>query len=191
MVLPRELPGRLDRLGAARDEEDPVQVAGRELGDDVGQLDRPRVRVRPVGVERQLAHLLVRGLADLVPERVADLHREQPGERIEVPAPERVLEVAALAADDDRDVHLLVHRHAREVEPEMVTRQLLQLFVRQTRDGCAHQAPLRRWIRTFANMRPSATTKINVPNTFTCGGAPTRAAPQTKSGNVIVAPELK
>jgi hypothetical protein len=38
----------------------------------------------------------------------------------------------------------------------------------------------------FASIRPSAITKIIVPITFTCGGAPTRAAPQTNSGNVIV-----
>jgi hypothetical protein len=34
-------------------------------------------------------------------------------------------------------------------------------------------------------------TKIAVPITLTCGGAPTRAAPQTKSGNVVSAPALK
>ena len=36
-----------------------------------------------------------------------------------------------------------------------------------------------------------ARTKIAVPMTFTCGGAPTRAAPQTKSGNVTSLPALK
>ena len=75
VVLPRELPGRLDRLRAAGDEEDAVQVAGRELGHLGGELDRARVRVRPVRVEGQLAHLLVRGLADLVAVRVADVAR--------------------------------------------------------------------------------------------------------------------
>jgi hypothetical protein len=66
VVLPRELPGRLDRLGAPRDEEDAVQIARREARDLVRELDRARMGVRPVGVERQLLHLLVRRPADLV-----------------------------------------------------------------------------------------------------------------------------
>ena len=40
-------------------------------------------------------------------------------------------------------------------------------------------------------MAPSAITKIAVPITFTCGGAPTRAEPHTNSGNVTSLPELK
>ena len=40
-------------------------------------------------------------------------------------------------------------------------------------------------------MAASATMKMALPITFTCGGAPTRAAPQTKSGNVISEPETK
>ena len=35
------------------------------------------------------------------------------------------------------------------------------------------------------------TKKIAEPITLTCGGAATRAAPQTKSGNVTVVPALK
>ena len=104
VVLARELPRRLHRLRAARAEEDPVQVARRELGDGRGQLDRAGMRVRPVRVEGQLLHLVVRRLADLVAERVADVDREEPGQRVEVPLAVRVLEVAALAADDDRDL---------------------------------------------------------------------------------------
>jgi hypothetical protein len=43
----------------------------------------------------------------------------------------------------------------------------------------------------FASMPAVAITKIAVPITLICGGVATRAAPQTKSGNVIVAPALK
>src|SRR5689334_1916493 len=45
--------------------------------------------------------------------------------------------------------------------------------------------------RTFTSMAVTATTKIAVPITFTCGGAPIRAAPQTNSGNVVSDPALK
>jgi hypothetical protein len=85
------------------------------------------VRVRPVRVEGQLAHLRRRGLADLFAVRVADVDREQPRERIEVALAGRVLEVAAVPADDDRDLGLLVAGHAREVEPEVVARGLLEI----------------------------------------------------------------
>ena len=77
VVLARELPRRLDRLRAAGDEEHAVQVAGRERRDLRGQLDRARVRVRPVRVEGQLAHLLERRLADLLAEAVAEVDREE------------------------------------------------------------------------------------------------------------------
>src|SRR5215210_3315303 len=44
---------------------------------------------------------------------------------------------------------------------------------------------------TFAIIAVTANTKIAVPITLTCGGAPTRAAPQTKIGNVTFGPALK
>ena len=47
------------------------------------------------------------------------------------------------------------------------------------------------WTTTLASMTPNASTKIAVPITLTCGGAPTRAAPQTKSGNVDLAPGVE
>src|SRR5689334_7185339 len=80
--------------------------------------------VRPVRIKRQLAHLLVRGLSDLVAVRVADLHGEETCERVEIALAVCVLEIAALAADDDRR---LVTVHAREVEPQMIARSSLQL----------------------------------------------------------------
>ena len=88
----------------------------RELG---RELDRARMRVRPVGVEGQLAHLRERGLADLLAVRVADVDREEPGERVEIPLAVVVPEVTALAAHDHGR---LVAVHAREVQPEVVAR---------------------------------------------------------------------
>ena len=40
-------------------------------------------------------------------------------------------------------------------------------------------------------MTSTATRKIALAITFTCGGTETRAAPQTKSGNVVVEPATK
>ena len=119
-------------------EEDAVEVAGRERRDLGGELDRARVRVRPVRVEGQLLHLLVRGLPDLVPEAVAEVDGEEPRERVEVAVALVVLEVAAVAADDDRR---RMPAHPREVEPEMVARELPKI-------SCCHVSPSRRAVST-------------------------------------------
>ena len=127
VVLAGELPGRLDGLGAARGEEDPVEVAGREAGDALGQLDRLRVRVAPVGVEAELLDLRGRGLADLG-AAVAGVHAEERREAVEVALAVLVVDVGALAARDDRDlVAVVVRAHAREVHPEMAARLLLKI----------------------------------------------------------------
>ena len=123
VVLAGELPRRLHGLRAAGDEEDAVQVARRERRELGGELDRARVRIRPVRVERQLAHLLERRLADLLAEPVAEVHREEAGERVEVAVALAVLEITAVAAHDDRR---LAAAHPREVEPEMVARRALE-----------------------------------------------------------------
>ena len=183
VVLARELPGGLDGLGAAGAEEHAVQVAGRERRDLGRQLDRARVRVRPVRVEGQLAHLLVRGLADLVAERVADVDREEARQRVDVAPAVRVLEVAAVAADDDRDVVDLVSAHAGEVHPEVLLGGVLQV---DGLDG-GHRGSSGSF---GASVLPEdvlraiaiATRKIALATTFTCGGTATRAIPQTKIG---------
>jgi hypothetical protein len=124
-ILARELPRRLDRLGAARDEEDAVEVAGRKRRDLRCELDRARVRVGPVRVEGQFPHLLERRLADLLAEAVAEVDGEEPGERVEIALAVRVLEIAAVSAHDDR--RLVAVTHLREVEPEVVVRQTPEL----------------------------------------------------------------
>ena len=137
VVLARELPGRLDRVGPAGHEEDAVEVARSERRHLLGELDRAGVRVRPVRVERQLAHLLERRLADLLAERVAEVYGEQAGQGIEVALAVHVLEVAAVAADDDGHLGVAVAAHAREVQPQVVARSLLKI-------GDGHTAPLAR-----------------------------------------------
>ena len=108
VVLARELPGRLDGLRAAGDEEDAVQVARRDAR-------RPRRRARSragarssSSCRRAARAAAPRGLADLVAEAVADVDGEEPGERVEVALAVDVLEVAAVAAHDDRDVLAVV-----------------------------------------------------------------------------------
>ena len=106
-----------------------LMLGRRELGEPRGELGRGRVRERPVRVVRQLPHLLERGLAELLAVRVADLHREQPAEHVQVALAVRVEEVRALAALDDRDLAVPVGAHRREVQPEVILRLALQLRV--------------------------------------------------------------
>src|SRR5581483_12190698 len=122
------------------------QVPRRQLCDLVCKLDRARMCVRPVRIEGQLAHLLERRLAHLLPERVADLYREEAGERVEVAIALEILEVAAVAADDDRR---LVHAHLREVEPQVIARRLAKVK--------SHACPSRRAASTSPDrgMSPS------------------------------------
>ena len=103
VVLAAELERGLDRLAAAAGEEDAVEVAGRELGDPRRELDRARVRVGPVREEAELARLVGAGLRD-VGAAVADVHAEQRAQAVEVAVAVLVPDVAALAADDDRDL---------------------------------------------------------------------------------------
>src|SRR5207302_5902683 len=107
----------------AGDEEDAIQVPRRERRDLLRELDRARMRIRPVRVKGQLAHLLERGLTHLIAVGVADLNGEEAGERVEVAPPLAVLEVTPFAANDDRRV---VPGHAREVQPEVVACRLLE-----------------------------------------------------------------
>jgi hypothetical protein len=75
-VLLGHLPRRLDRLRAAGGEEDPVEVAGREYGQTLGEFDRPRVRVGPQREVGQLGGLAGARLGYLGPA-VPDLADEQ------------------------------------------------------------------------------------------------------------------
>jgi hypothetical protein len=119
VILAGKLPSGLDRLGAAAHEERAIDVAGREPGELGRQLDRARVRERPVDRERQLAHLLRRRLTHLGAEAVAGVDAEEPGERVQIALALRVLEVAALATDDDLELVCVQLSHAREVQPEV------------------------------------------------------------------------
>src|SRR5919106_5234419 len=194
VVLAGQLSRRLDRPPAAGHEENPVQGAGGGRGPPGGELDRARMGVAPVRVEGELAHLRGRRLAHLLAEAVADLDREETGEGVEVALAVRILEVAALSAHDDGYLAVAIGRHAGEVQPEVIARGLLQLSGREARGGEAHTAPfLVRWLwkRMLASIKPTAATKMTIPITFTWGGAPMRAAPQTNMGNVTVVPALK
>src|SRR5438046_7339948 len=153
------------------------------------------MRGRPVRVEGQLPHLLVRRLADLVAVRVADVDREEARERVQVALAVRILEVAAVPADDHWHVGRGVAAHAREVQPEVVSRGLLELGGGEARGRGRHVAPAplvalaaRYCQTTFARPRMIATRKIALATTFTCGGTATLAIPQTKIGNVRTGP---
>src|ERR671914_667698 len=111
-----------------------ASVAGGERADARRELDRLRVRVAPVREEAELARLVGAGLGDLG-AAVADVHAVQGAEPVEVAAAVLVVDVAAVAAHDDRDLVLRVERaHAGEVQPHVLARQLLQLGRREFLD---------------------------------------------------------
>ncbi len=139
VVVAGQLQRRLDRLRAARGEEDAVEVGGRQRGDPRRQLDRPRMGVAPQRVEVELLDLARRRLAELG-AAVAGVDAEEAGEAVEVALAVLVVDVAALAADDDRDLVVgAVGPHPGEVHPEMAFGQLLEAgvhSVRRLRRGC-------------------------------------------------------
>ena len=83
--------------------------------------------VGPVRVERQLTHLRRCGFPHLLAVAVADVDREEPRQRVEVTLAFRVLEVATVAADDDRHLAVPVAAHAGEVEPQVVACRALEI----------------------------------------------------------------
>jgi hypothetical protein len=125
-VLAGELPGRLDRLGAAGGEEHPVEVAGGELGELGGELDGGGVGVGP---DREVGEgcRLCAGRLGQFGAAVADLHGEQAAEPVEVPPPVLVPDVAALTPLDDLEALALARRERGEVTPEVGGGEVLQL----------------------------------------------------------------
>ena len=127
-VLADQLPGRLDRLGAAGGEEDAIEVARRVAGQALGQLDGAWVGVGPQGEVGQRAGLLGARLGELGAP-VAQLRGEQPGQPVEVALAVLVPHVRALAAHHDRDLVGLVGPHAAEVHPQVATGLLAQVGI--------------------------------------------------------------
>ncbi len=109
-VLARQLDRGVDGLAARRSQEHPVEVTGRQFGKARGQFDGRFVGERPDREVAERLGLARRCFAQLGPT-VPRLHREQPGEPVEVPLAVLVPHVAALAAGDDR--HLTARRTRR------------------------------------------------------------------------------
>ena len=118
-VLLRGLPRRLHCLSPACGEEDAVQIAGREVGDPLGQLGLNRGGVAPHREVRQLGGLLGGHLGQLSTP-VPDLDDEQPRQPVQDLPALVVPDVGALPAGDDRDGGLRVAALAGEVHPKVV-----------------------------------------------------------------------
>ena len=137
VVVAGELERRLDGLAAARGEEDAVEVAWRERGDPRRQLDGARVRVAPVRVKGELTSLGGGGVTELGAP-VARVDAEERREPVQVALAVLVVDVAALAANDDRHLAVLaVGAHPREVHPQVAPGLLLKGARRSLR---------RRWV---------------------------------------------
>jgi hypothetical protein len=121
-----QLPRGLDRLGAARREEDAVEVARRELRDACGELDGRRMGVGPVREELEVTRLVGARLGHLMPP-MPDVDAEKRRKAVEVLVAVLVPDVAAIPADDDRHLVLVVvGAHAAEVHPQMAASLLLE-----------------------------------------------------------------
>ena len=82
MVGERDLHRRVDRLGAGIDEEDAVEVAGRQLGDARRELELLRMRAQERRAEIELAQLGADRVGDLL-AAVAGGDAEQPRRRVD------------------------------------------------------------------------------------------------------------
>jgi hypothetical protein len=117
-VLPGELDGGLHGVATAGREEHPVQVAGGVFGQSAGQGHGRFVGERPDREVGERLGLVAGGLGQLT-AAVPDLHREQAGQPVEIALARLVVDVAALAAGDDRYVAGRVGAESGEVHPEM------------------------------------------------------------------------
>ena len=117
-VLHRQLPSGLHGLAAARGEEHPVEVTGRQCGESLGQADARLVAEAPQREVAERRGLLSRCLGEFTPA-VPDLHGEQPGQSIEQAVAVLVEDVVALATHDHRHRLALERVHLREVTPQM------------------------------------------------------------------------
>ncbi len=125
VVLAGQLQRGLDGFTAAAGEEDAVEVAGRELCDLGGQLNRARMRVAPVGEEAELLRLIGTSLRH-IGAAVTDVRAEERAEAVEVLLAVLIEDVAALAANDDRDLGaVFIGTHAAEVHPQVALGELL------------------------------------------------------------------
>ena len=116
-VAARDLRGSVDRLPAARAEEDRGVVDRGEVGEACGEIESRPVRVVAEDVVRsECAQLLGDGVCDLGPA-VTDVDEPEPGRRVEVLVSVLVPDAAALAAREDELVPVhLAHRGERVPE---------------------------------------------------------------------------
>ena len=126
--LAGQLPGALDGLAAAGGEEDPGEVERRGLlGEPGRQVGRGGVGDDPGRRVDELGHLGRAGRADLGAVGVPEVGAVEPGEPVDDAAPVVVDHVAAVAADVDGDVLVVVGAPVREVQQHVVADGALDL----------------------------------------------------------------
>jgi hypothetical protein len=118
-VLLRGLPCRLHRLSPTGGEEDPVQIARREVCDPLRQLGLHRGGVAPHREVGQLGGLLGGRLGQHATP-VPDLDDEEPGQAVQDLPALVVPDVGTLPAGDHRDRRLRMAPLTGEVHPQVV-----------------------------------------------------------------------
>ena len=101
VVLARHLEGHLDGLRSATREMDPVQVAGRQVGDAAGQLDRWFVGEDVAGVVGEPGRLGGHGLGHFG-SAVADVDNAQTSDGVEVAVAVDVPDIDVIGMIEDR-----------------------------------------------------------------------------------------
>ena len=134
-VLPGQLDRGVDRLAARRCEEHPVEVARSERGEARRQFDGRFVGERPDREVAERLGLTRRGLAELG-AAVADLHREQSRQPVEISLAVLVPHVAALATRDDRHLGVGECAEAGEVHPQVTSGEFGQVGHARPRYDC-------------------------------------------------------
>jgi hypothetical protein len=97
-ALPGDFQSGFDSLRSAIDEKHSIQAFGQQTGKPASQPRSRRVRLSQ-GIIRQLPHLLVNSVGNLMPA-VAGVDAPQTGHGIEIAAAVRIPDPAAFATDD-------------------------------------------------------------------------------------------
>ena len=141
VVGERDLHRRVDRLGAGVDEEDAVEVAGRQLGDARRELELLRVRAQERRAEVELPQLGADRVGDLL-AAVAGGDAEQPRRRVDDLVAAVVPQVHPFRADDHLRIGL-EFAVRRERHPVFVERNALRNgLVLDRQFGMAHRGLL-------------------------------------------------
>src|SRR5699024_7592240 len=144
--------GRFDGLRPRVHEEDGVEVAGSMAGDECRCVHGRRMGRTPVRPVRELAHLLVGGLGDVLAS-VADVRTEQAGQTVEVLVSSFVGEVTPVPFYDDRKIIVIPYFAGGAVWKKMLLGTICIIRDRHANPPFELSGSVRRGVPTPALLR--------------------------------------